>query len=245
MAFETTTTSFAGPLPKAPPFAWSYSRLKNFRSCAKRHYHYDIAKDIREDKSEALAFGDDVHQALHMRLAKGTPLPAMMYEYEPIVQEFLAGTPSPDTQILVEQKFAITRDFTPTTYFDKKNPPWFRSIADAVKVKTLPDGRQIALNWDWKTGKPKPDPLQILTAATCLLMQYPKMVAVRNAFIWLQDGIKTEVTLKREQLPELWTSIIPEVAIYEEACRTQTFPPKKNGLCREYCGVETCQYHGT
>jgi len=245
MAFETSTTTFGGNVPqRAPAFSWSYSKLKNFRSCAKRHFHYDIAKDVVEEKSEALAHGDEVHHAMHLRIAKGTPLPGLLNQYEPYVQEFLKGADQPGVTLLVEQKFAIDRNYKPCGWFDKRNV-WFRAIADAVKLVG-----NVAVNWDWKTGQPpstkgqKDDPLQILTAAACIFAYHPQIEAIRNEFIWLDYGMKTRADLKRHQLPELWASIAPEVREYEHALATGTFPPKKNGLCRGHCGVTSCQYHG-
>lgn len=242
--FETTTSTFGGnaPIKATKKFAWSYSRLKNWRSCPKRHFHYDISKDVVEEKSEALAFGDEVHAALHKRLSKNTPLPAGIAHYETYVEKFLAGVDN-ETKILVEQKLAVTADFKPCGYFDRA--VWFRAIADAVKIK----GR-VALNWDWKTGKPpslknqKDDPVQILTAAACLMAQHPQLQAVKNEFIWLEYDLKTTCIIKREQLPELWAGLMPEVKAYQHDIETQTFLPKKNGLCREYCGVVSCPYHG-
>ena len=55
------------------PFAWSYSRLKNFEVCPKRHYEIDIAKNIKEEESEALLWGNTVHRSCADRLSKGTP----------------------------------------------------------------------------------------------------------------------------------------------------------------------------
>ena len=43
---------------KPKPFAWSYSRLKNFEVCPKRHFHVDIAKDFREEEGESLVWGN-------------------------------------------------------------------------------------------------------------------------------------------------------------------------------------------
>ena len=56
--------------PKA--FAWSYSRLKNFESCPKRHYHVDVVKDVREEESEQLKWGNALHDAFAKRQAHVT-----------------------------------------------------------------------------------------------------------------------------------------------------------------------------
>lgn len=233
----TNEVAFAGI--KLPPkvIAVSYSKLKNFKSCPKRHFHYDIAKDVKEEKSEQLAYGDDVHGAMHVRIAKNTPLPPMLQHFEPWVTKFMSGADQPGTQFLVEQKFAVKADFTPCGYFDK-GVLW-RSIADAIKIRG-----PIAVNWDWKTGKPKEEPMQIITAAACLMAHYPELKLVRNEFIWLEHGFTSRVDLKREDLPKVWANVMPAIQEYQEAHRTMTFPPIKNGLCKNYCSVVSCPHYG-
>jgi spore coat polysaccharide biosynthesis protein SpsF (cytidylyltransferase family) len=44
------------------PFAWSYSKLKNYEVCPKRHWHVDVKKDFKEAESEALKQGNLVHK---------------------------------------------------------------------------------------------------------------------------------------------------------------------------------------
>ena len=68
MSFSTTVVE------SAP--AWSYSALKNFETCAKRYYHYNVAKDVREPESEQLLAGNQLHAHFEARISKGVPLPA-------------------------------------------------------------------------------------------------------------------------------------------------------------------------
>src|SRR5271165_2259665 len=130
--------------PKGPkPFAWSYSKLKNYEACPKRHWHVDIAKDAVEDESEALVWGNRVHSALARRVGKGDPLPLGMEKFEPWCTKVI-GTPQGN--IFVEQKLAIKSDFTKCSWFGDE--AWYRGVADVIKVA----GR-VALVVDWKTGK--------------------------------------------------------------------------------------------
>ena len=82
MAIITTRTGGVSTMKKA--FAWSYSRMKNFAVCPKRHYEIDIAKNYKDDSAEALLWGNAVHEALAERCGpKRTPLPEGMAPYEP------------------------------------------------------------------------------------------------------------------------------------------------------------------
>lgn len=238
----TMTTASIGPEPKEPPFSWSYSKLKNFRICPKRHFHYDVAKDVKQEKDEKLQYGDDVHAALHARIEKGKQLPNEIMQFEPLVLEFLKGVPDPNIKVLTEQKFAIDAGFKPTAYYARN--VWFRAIADAVKIKTIAPGQQVAVNWDWKTGKVKEDPLQILTAACCLFQYYPDLQIVRNEFIWLEYGQRSRVDLRRENMPMVWASVMPEIEQMKAAQKAAYFPPKPGFLCKEYCAVKQCVHCG-
>ena len=81
MAITTTTRTGA---PRIKPFAWSFSRLKNFEVCPKRHYEIDLAKNIKEPLGEQLQWGNYVHDSLAERCGKDRkPLPADMQMYEP------------------------------------------------------------------------------------------------------------------------------------------------------------------
>lgn len=57
-------------------FSFSWTRLKNWRACPKRHDHLEVAKDIKGPMTEALTWGDQFHKAMAARIEKGTPATA-------------------------------------------------------------------------------------------------------------------------------------------------------------------------
>ena len=80
-----STVSFDGTVyaAKPKPFAWSYSKLKNFEVCPKRHYNVDVIKAFKEEEGEALQWGNAVHKALADRCGpRASPLPHTMKGYE-------------------------------------------------------------------------------------------------------------------------------------------------------------------
>jgi len=87
-------------------FAGSYSRLKNFETCPKRHYAYDLAPwndRVRDDQSEALAEGIRVHDALAKALSQKKFLPPEMQEYEYYLNRLVGG----EGTIEVEKKLRV------------------------------------------------------------------------------------------------------------------------------------------
>lgn len=222
------------------PFTWSYSRLNNFETCPKRHYHVDIAKEFREEESEQLKWGNAVHDALDKRISKGVPLPPGMTQYEPWAQRILAGAETKQFRIYTEQKLALTRDFGPTGYFDGN--VWFRAKGDVIKV-----AGSAALAVDWKSGKILEDSVQLALTAACIFAQFPEVQAVRSEFVWLKEGdnVASREDFTRDDMPGLWRNLWPRIEALEQAHNTMTYPPRPGRLCRKYCPVTSCPHHGT
>ena len=214
-------------------FTWSYSRLKNFETCAKRHYHYDIAKDIKEPSTQQLDYGNDLHGCFEERVKKGTPLPLGFGQFEPLLAQLIAGP----GKTYAEQKLAITSAFTPSTYFGRD--VWFRTIIDFAKVRE----RHAAI-FDYKTGKPAEDLTQLKLMAATTFVHMPPLVEVRSALLFVAHNTTKVATFQRSELPAIWAEILPRVKRMQVAAQTNDYPPKPGGLCRKYCAVSSCQFHG-
>lgn len=218
-------------------FTWSWSKLKNFRSCPKKHYHVDIAKEFADD-SEALTWGNTVHESMAARIAKGTPLPAIMSHYEDWPARIVA-LKDRGMKVLVENKLAMSEKFSPTSYFD--NTTWFRCVVDVLAIDE-PVG--IALAFDWKTGQVKPDYEQLALSSQVIFSHYPGVQLVSSTYVWLGNDDETSKTYERGSLTPVWNELWPEIRAMEEAHRTLTYPPKPSGLCLKWCPVTSCPHYG-
>lgn len=217
------------------PFAWSYSRLKNYETCALRHQQIDLLKNFAEkqEKGGALDWGNQVHAALATTLRDSVALPDDMVLYQKWIDRIKAGP----GQLLVEQKFAITKDFKPTSYFS--DMVWYRGIGDVLRI----DG-PVALVIDWKTGKILVDSVQLMLMAQCVFSHYPQVRKVRSEFIWLKDDCTTPEVFDRSEMADSWIGLLDRVRSLEEAYNTNTYHAKPGRLCRNWCPVKSCQYHG-
>jgi PD-(D/E)XK nuclease superfamily len=218
-------------------FAWSYSKIKNYRTCPKRYYHVDVTKDFKEEESEQLRFGNQLHDAFHKRLKSKLPLPASFAKYEEWAAKMEKGV-TPEVKLLVEQKYALTRDLKATTYFAKD--VWYRGIADVVKL-----AGPVALAVDWKTGKMLDDSVQLALMAQCIFAHYPEVEKVRTEFVWLAEDATTREDFERADMVGLWNNLLPEVSTLEQAHASLNFPANPGRLCRRWCPVRTCPHHGT
>ena len=219
---------------KPKPFAWSFSRLKNYETCPRKYHEVDVLK-AHADSTVQLDWGNAVHKALADNLSQDKPLPAGMTDWAHWRDKIV--TEPRDYMLLVEQQLAITKDMHPTTWFAKN--VWFRAVVDVAKIKGA-----LALCVDWKTGKIIDDSIQLALTAQCIFAHHPDVNYVRSEYVWLKEDATTHAVIKRSDMMGLWASVLPRVAQLEQATETKQFPPKPGGLCRKYCPVTTCEYHG-
>jgi uncharacterized protein Usg len=235
------------------PFAWSYSKLKNFETCPKRYYHIDFLPKNHPDKvveevSDELLFGNRLHETLAQYIEKGTILPPLHQPYAPFVDEIFKyehpthGTLDvrkiPSTKVLVEQKYAINKDFAPTTWFG--DDAWYRGIADVLWML----GPR-AYAFDWKTGKVKEDIPQLALMAACVLSHFPDVQSVTASYVWLKTGDITGTVYTRQSLVSFWEKLWPRIEALREGVEKQNFGPKPSGICKRYCPVKQCPHYGT
>ena len=214
-------------------FSWSYSQLKNFETCPKRYYHYNVLKDVKEPESAQLIEGNNVHKALELRIKNNESLPLGMGQYEPMMAR-LAAAPG---KIYSEQKLALTSTFQPTAYFNRQ--AWFRTVIDYAAINP-PN----AVILDYKTGKVAEDTTQLQLMAVTLFAADPKVDRVKAGLMFLaHDQIEREEYV-RDDVMEIWGEILPRVRAVEKARASKEYPPRPSGLCKRYCAVSSCPHHG-
>lgn len=220
------------------PFAWSYSKLKNFETCGKRHLQIDLLRAWKEEDSESLTYGNQLHDAIAKRLKDRTPLPLGMGHLEEWARKIEAAAGS--DPIHTELKLAIRRDFGACGYFDR--PAWYRGIADALVVKG-----PVAIAFDWKTGRIVEDSVQLGLMAACIFAHQPQVQAVRTEFVWLKEDTTTRRDFRRSEMVTFWNELLPRVSALEAAFVAATeaaYPARRSGLCRLYCPVKACEHNG-
>lgn len=217
------------------PLAWSYSSLTAFETCPRRYYLTKVSKEVSEPQTEATLWGNKVHKALEHRLVKAAPLPESMEMFEPIAAS--VAEKAKGGKLEAEQKMALTKSFTPTTWFGKD--VWVRGITDF----TITKGDKVFIG-DWKTGKPTPGSAQLMLTAAMTMHQKPYINTVINAFVWLKTGSITHEVFTREDIPKIWQEFTPRVNRLESAMADNKWPARPSGLCRNYCPCHGCEHNG-
>lgn len=215
--------------------AWSYSSLDAFETCPLRWKLTKLTKQVVEPQTEATLHGNEVHKALENHLKNEQALPEKYRNYIPIVQR-CSQAPG---QKLIEWKFALNKNFRPTTYFAKD--VWCRGVIDFGVING-----NVATVLDWKTGKPKTDSDQLKLFAGAAFAAYPQLQTVKTGFVWLAHNRLDKEKYSREDVPEIWGVFLPKVQRLEAAIAKDQFPPRPSGLCRKHCPVphSMCEFSG-
>lgn len=222
------------------PFSWSWSKLKNYRTCPKRHYEVDIAKTFKEDESEQLKWGNQLHEAMANYIGKGTPLPPMVARFKDWPDRVVA-LKKLGLETAVERKLAMTKDFHPCNFFDAG--AWFRGVVDCSL--TLPPEMKAMITLDWKTGgNVNPEFEQLALSAQLVFAHHPEVDVVVAIYVWFGHDTQTVKAYRREDMLPVWNGVMGTVTQMTDAHKTMTYPPKPSGLCMKYCPVKSCPYWG-
>jgi len=214
-------------------FAWSYSQLKAYETCAFQWQQVNLLKNFKGTEGPELLWGNRVHHAIAASLKNGTVLPDEMRLYQPWL-ESIAKLPGTH---YVEQKYAITKTFEPCEYF--AHNVWFRGIGDVVVVNGL-----VAYVGDWKTGKVLDDPVQLMLMAQLIFSHFPQVKRVQVQFIWLKFDCSSEQVVTRQDIADNWLGLMDRVKSMTAAYETDNFPKNPSGLCRKHCPVRSCEFWG-
>ena len=215
------------------PFSWSFSRLKNYRTCPKKHWHVDLAKDVKEPESEQLTWGNRLHEAMAKRISEGENLPTDMKRFDKWPSNVQRVADEDKVVVKTENKLAMTKDFEPCGFFD--SDAWFRGVIDVLVLVS----DRAAVTLDWKTGKIKPEYEQLALSAQLLFVHYPKLEWVETIYVWFGHNTKTQHRYHRSEMVETWNRLWPEIKQMELAHNTTTYLPKPSGICVNWCPVVT------
>lgn len=220
--------------------AWSHSSLKSYEQCPKRYFLTSVEKKFVEPPSEMMDWGKNVHSAFENFYKRQQRFPMGMKQFEEIATR-LRAKPSAAVEVMTETKLALTKDLEPCGYFDKN--VWVRCVVDYGIIK-----RPNALIVDWKTGKRKDDDDQLALMAGVMFAQDSEIKQITSTFVWLQEPPSSQIkqiVFHRDRVGEIWERFMRRVEVFQQAHATADFPAKPSGLCKRYCPVKSCPYHGT
>ena len=223
-------------MKKTKQTAWSYSRLNAYETCPKKFWHLSVRKDVREAEGEALRYGKMVHKALEKRVSVGTKLPLNLRHLEKYADQLYKAKGTK----LCEQQLAIDSSFNPSDWFSKAT--WVRAIIDLAIIN-----QTHAVVVDYKTGRISDDFTQLTLAGTLLMLHKPEIQTIDLCYLWTKEKQLTRYEggpLTRNDIKTVISDLMPRIKKYEDAHRKEAFPAKPGFLCKKWCPITKCQYHG-
>ena len=218
---------------------WSFSRWNDFNTCPRQYEHKYIKKTIPFVESPQVKLGKRFHDAAEKRLDPKIkkPMPKEFKKQAKYIEKLanIPGTHYP------EVKMGVTRDFKACQFFSKQ--VWLRGASDLNIIAT---DKTAASVFDHKTGSPKfPKPEQLELMALLTFALYPGVEKIKGAllFVMHRQSVSREFVRKEDHdfLRAKWISEFEEM---NEAHGNNVFNPKPNGLCRNWCPVESCPENG-
>lgn len=234
----------AEPAKKPYIFKQSHSSLNVFETCPRQYYAKYVSREVKFVQNPKAKWGDDVHKALEsFLLAKGAQaMPSNMTQYQRFGEMMLERAARFGGTLLAERSAAVKQDRTSTFYSDKS--AWLGGKID-VTIHYPAVGKLEV--FDWKTGKVKNDVTQLKMYAGFGLADFPDVQVVRSGFVWLEEGDKAitpPLVTSRPELPDVWGIFQHKYNQLEDAYVRNAWPEKPNGLCKQYCDVVACAFHG-
>lgn len=219
---------------------WSFSSVNDYNTCPRRFYETRYAKNITEEKSDKIIWGETVHKALEDRTKKNTPLPDSMRHIAPVAEKIIQAP----GENYAEVELACDAQLKPTGFWDEAT--WVRGKGDLVKL----NGHN-GIAFDWKTGKRKENSLQLDLMAILVFAKFPQIENLATCFVWFQQPSKPTIArYVRNDVPKLFNQFDESVANMLWSEQNNVWPEKQSGLCRPNprtgyagCPVHTCRFN--
>lgn len=215
----------------AKPSPWSHTALSDFVNCPYAYHQKYVLKTVKTEATPEMLWGRRVHKDFELRIAEGKALPLDLKEHEP----FLAAIEALPGVLNTERDIALTTSLEDCGKWDKN--VFYRGVID---VSVIDNDR--AMIGDYKTGKVKPDPTQLIGFTLHTFHKYPFVNRVLAFYYWTVNGTTSDFTYRRSQVPELWDHFVPNLKQYREAYRTDVWQKRPSGLCHGWCPQTLCEH---
>lgn len=210
------------------PIVFSYTFVNDYENCPKKAFHKYVLRDVPYEETEAMRWGNLVHESFEKRIAHGRPLPKELEDYELLVAYF-DGKP-----VGTELKVGMKKDGSPCGFFE--DGVWCRGKID-VSYLNPPHG----IFFDWKTGKKREDPHELEIQALLLQSRQPDVRVITGRYVWLQD----RAIGKAHNLSDTLSTYKQLVGLSDTVARNAAvnhWPARENNLC-PWCPVHSCQFN--
>lgn len=215
---------------------WSFSAIKQLTTCAKQYHEVRVLNNFVIPDTEHTLYGKAVHTSLEEYVRNGKPLPKNYQRFQKAV-DALMQIPG---ERHVELKMGLKEDRVTACDFDDPEY-WVHGIADLVIINS-----NEAFSVDYKTGSPRyVDTKQLKLMALMIFAKFPAIERVRSGLLFLLHDMFVPDDYDRSQIDKLWKSFREPLELHNIYTTSGNWPANPSGLCKKFCPVSTCTYHGS
>ena len=213
--------------------AWSYSSLKTFQQCPKKYYHLKVAKDVKDEGSEATIYGKELHKAAENYIKDGTPIPPQFTFIQDTVDALkkIPGEKHTEIELGVSNKGGR---LNPCGFYDKD--AWYRGIADLLIVNG-DEGYLV----DYKSSKNAKyaDLKQLDLLAGAVFAHFPELKTLKSALIFVVSNEFVNKEHSSMHKMAYFEHVRFDLERLETALKTGVWNAVAGPLCG-WCPVKTC-----
>lgn len=215
---------------------WSYSSLKTFEQCPKKYYHLRVVKDVKDEGTEAMLYGQELHKSAEDYIKEGTPLPPK-FTY---IQDTVDAIKNIPGEKHCELKLGVKKTqggYEPCGFFDKD--VWWRGIGDVVVVQD-----ETAFSLDYKTGKNAKyaDLKQLDALAAALFTHFPQIKKIKSALAFVVSNEFIHKEHFAEMRDSYFAMFEPELDRLAAAQESGVWNTNTGPLCK-FCPVVSCEHN--
>jgi len=222
------------PPAAGKPLVYTFSNLKNYRTCPEQFAQRYVHKSLPFVESDAMKRGNAVHAALEARLGAGKPLPDDMAVWE------RWAAPFDGRKVHVEQRLAITASGAACDFWDAA--AWLRGKLDLWMAS---DYHAFLLDWKYKEDLSKigqyEDPFELEIGALLLSCNEGQRRKIIGHYCY-ETGLSQPYDLSDVKGTLLKVREIAKDI--ERDLAAQEWEKKRSGLCKAWCDVLTCEHNG-
>lgn len=212
---------------------WSYSSLKTFEQCPKKYYHLKVARDFKDEGSEATVYGSEAHKAAELFISNGEPLPKRFAYMQPVLNALNAMNGEKHCEL----ELGVTEDYEPTGFHS--DDVWLRTIVDLLVING-PNAYLI----DYKTSKSAKyaDTTQLDIMAAAVLTHFPQVQHIKSGLLFVVSNEFIRKEHKRDLHMSYYATFDPALARLRASMDNGVWNPISGPLCR-FCPVSSCPHN--
>jgi CRISPR/Cas system-associated exonuclease Cas4 (RecB family) len=214
--------------------AWSYSSLKTFQQCPKKYYHLKVAKDVKDDGSEATIYGKELHKVAEDYVRDNVPIP----ERFKFIQKTVDALKNIPGEKHTEIELGVTNTggkLSACGFYDKN--AWYRGIADLLIING-DEGYLV----DYKSSKNAKyaDLKQLDLLAAAVFIHFPDIKSLKSALIFVVSNEFVNKEHNSQHKLAYFEHVRFDLERLEVAMKTGVWNAVSSPLCG-WCPVKTCQ----